>query len=80
MKARRKGKHGWRTKSTHTTNEEASNPEARTPREEAAPESCHGLNILKERAEGLGGRLTIATVPGQGTEVRVSLPFEQVRL
>ena len=40
----------------------------------------HGLNIIKERAEGLGGSLNISTTPGEGTEVRVSLPVEKVRL
>jgi len=40
----------------------------------------HGLNIIRERAEGLGGTLTIDTAPGEGTEVKVSLPFEKVRL
>ncbi|MFB0559412.1 MAG: sensor histidine kinase [Dehalococcoidales bacterium] len=40
----------------------------------------HGLNIIKDRAEGLGGSLNISTAPGEGTEVRVSLPIEKVRL
>ncbi|MBI4180312.1 MAG: sensor histidine kinase [Chloroflexi bacterium] len=40
----------------------------------------HGLNIIKERAEGLGGSLTISTTPGQGTTLMVSLPLEKVRL
>ncbi len=40
----------------------------------------HGLNIVRERAEGLGGSINIATAPGRGTEVRVSLPLEKVRL
>jgi len=47
---------------------------------EKSPPGYHGLNIIKERAEGLGGTLTINTSPGQGTEIKVSLPFEQVRL
>ncbi len=34
----------------------------------------YGLNILRERAESLGGKLDIASSPGNGTEVRVSLP------
>ncbi|MEE9262666.1 MAG: sensor histidine kinase [Dehalococcoidia bacterium] len=34
----------------------------------------YGLNILRERAESLGGKLDICSSPGQGTEVRVSLP------
>jgi signal transduction histidine kinase len=47
---------------------------------EKAPPGYHGLNIIKERAEGLGGSLTITTAPGKGTELRVSLPIEKVRL
>jgi len=40
----------------------------------------HGLNIIKERAEGLGGNLLITTAPGQGTEVKINLPAEKVRM
>jgi len=47
---------------------------------EKAPPGYHGLNIIKERAEGLGGSLDISTAPGEGTELRVSLPIEKVRL
>jgi len=47
--------------------------------EKALP-GYHGLNIVKERAEGLGGSVDIATAPGEGTEVKVSLPIEKVRL
>ena len=47
---------------------------------EKSPPGYHGLNIIKERAEGLGGSLNISTAPGEGTEVRVSLPTEKVRL
>jgi signal transduction histidine kinase len=47
---------------------------------EKSPPGYHGLNIIKERAEGLGGSLDIATAPGEGTELRVSLPIEKVRL
>jgi len=47
---------------------------------EKSPPGYHGLNIIKERAEGLGGSLDISTAPGEGTEVRVSLPIEKVRL
>ncbi|MBA7694450.1 hypothetical protein ES703_103060 [subsurface metagenome] len=46
---------------------------------EKSPPGYHGLNIIKERAEGLGGSLNITTAPGEGTEVRVSLPIEKVR-
>jgi len=47
---------------------------------EKSPPGYHGLNIIKERAEGLGGSLDISTAPGEGTEVRVSLPIDKVRL
>ncbi|MFH1382888.1 MAG: sensor histidine kinase [Chloroflexota bacterium] len=47
---------------------------------EQSPPGYHGLNIIKERAEGLGGAVAITTAPGEGTEVRVSLPLEKVRL
>jgi len=40
----------------------------------------HGLNIIKERAEGLGGNFLITTAPGQGTEVKINLPAEKVRM
>lgn len=44
------------------------------------PSGYHGLSIMKERTEGIGGKLDIATAPGKGTEIRVSLPIEKVRL
>jgi len=47
---------------------------------EKSPPGYHGLNIIRERAESLGGSLNISTAPGEGTEVRVSLPIEKVRL
>lgn len=47
---------------------------------EKAPPGYHGLNIIKERAEGLGGTVNISTSPGEGTEIRISLPVEKVRL
>ncbi len=39
----------------------------------------HGLDIIKERAGDLGGSVAINTAPGQGTEVVVELPVENVR-
>lgn len=45
-----------------------------------SPPGYHGLNIIKERSEELGGSVNIATAPGRGTEVRVILPLEKVRL
>ncbi len=34
----------------------------------------HGITIMTERAEVLGGELAITSAPGQGTEVRVTIP------
>ena len=47
---------------------------------EDAPPGYHGLNIIKERAEGLSGSVNIATSPEEGTEVKVSLPIEKLRI
>ncbi len=47
---------------------------------EEKPPGYHGLNIVKERAEMLGGVLNISTAPGEGTAVMVSLPIDKVRL
>lgn len=44
------------------------------------PPGYHGLNIIQERAESLGGSLNISSAPGEGTEIQVSLPIEKVRL
>ncbi|HKZ50419.1 MAG TPA: GAF domain-containing protein [Dehalococcoidia bacterium] len=40
-------------------------------------EGRYGLHTMKERAEGVGGALTIETSPGQGTRVIISLPLRQ---
>lgn len=47
---------------------------------EDSPPGYHGLNIIKERAETLGGELNISTSPGDGTELMVMLPLEKVRM
>ena len=47
---------------------------------EDLPPGYHGLTIIRERAEELGGTFAISTAEGEGTEVRVSLPIEKVRL
>ncbi|MFC2003137.1 sensor histidine kinase [Chloroflexota bacterium] len=39
----------------------------------------HGLNIITERAGLLDGSVDISTVPGEGTEIKISLPIEKVR-
>jgi signal transduction histidine kinase len=36
----------------------------------------HGLTIMRERAQAFGGRLSVKSVPGQGTIVEVSIPFK----
>jgi len=46
--------------------------------EEAARNGLHfGLHTMRERAEGVGGKLTVDTAPGRGTRVIVHLPFEK---
>lgn len=47
---------------------------------EQAPPGYHGLNIIRERAEGLGGSFNISAAPGEGTALMVSLPIDRVRL
>jgi len=47
---------------------------------EGYPPGYHGLAIIKERAEGLGGNVLITTAPDKGTEVKINLPVEKVRL
>lgn len=37
-------------------------------------EDHHGLAIMKERAQVLGGKLTITSATGKGTEVKVNIP------
>jgi two-component system sensor histidine kinase DegS len=34
----------------------------------------HGLVIMKERAESLGGELELISTPGNGTEIKVNIP------
>ena len=36
----------------------------------------HGLMIMRERAEAVGGELKLSSTPGQGTQVEVSIPFQ----
>ena len=38
-----------------------------------------GLLGMRERAESLGGRLTVQTEPGQGTRVELLVPVQQVQ-
>jgi signal transduction histidine kinase len=39
-------------------------------------EAHYGLAIMRERAEGVGGRLEIVSSPGRGTRVLVDMPIE----
>ncbi|MFU8826464.1 MAG: histidine kinase N-terminal 7TM domain-containing protein [Brevefilum sp.] len=39
------------------------------------PEQHFGLQMMRERAEGIGGRIQFSSQPGQGTEVRVCVPI-----
>ncbi|MBI4285999.1 MAG: hypothetical protein HY670_08925 [Chloroflexi bacterium] len=34
----------------------------------------HGLTVMKERAESIGGNLQVVSVPGSGTEISVEVP------
>nr|WP_314629160.1 ATP-binding protein [uncultured Noviherbaspirillum sp.] len=43
------------------------------------PGSSHGLRRLAERAAFLGGSLHLASTPGEGTSVRVTLPLAPVQ-
>jgi signal transduction histidine kinase len=36
----------------------------------------HGLTIMRERADAFGGRLRVSSVPGRGTTVEVTIPFQ----
>lgn len=46
----------------------------------SANNSLHfGLKTMRERAEAVGGKLTIDSVPGKGTKVIVALPLEEKR-
>jgi two-component system sensor histidine kinase UhpB len=46
--------------------------------EEIGSESpdAHGLTIMRERAEAVGGNLNISSIPGQGTTIEANLPIE----
>ena len=37
----------------------------------------HGLMIMRERAEAVGGTVVITSVPGNGTRIEASLPFQR---
>lgn len=39
----------------------------------------HGLAVMQERAESIGGRLRVLSLPGQGCEVQVEVPANRHR-
>jgi signal transduction histidine kinase/YHS domain-containing protein len=49
-----------------------------SPDDHDAPDGHWGLRGMRERAELTGGRLDVASAPGQGTTLRVSIPYPGV--
>jgi len=41
------------------------------------PTGGHGLAVMRERAESIGGKLRVLSMPGKGTEVQVEVPANQ---
>jgi signal transduction histidine kinase len=39
-----------------------------------APVARHGISVMRERAESLGGTLSLSSAPGKGTEVLLEVP------
>ena len=44
--------------------------------ESARRSGCHGMTIMRERAEAFGGNFTITSTPGQGTRIEVWVPVQ----
>ena len=44
--------------------------------ESANRPGSHGLTIMRERAEAVGGSLKVSSVPGKGTKIEVKIPVE----
>lgn len=44
---------------------------------DTSPSDGHGLMIMRERAEAVGGTLTISSASGKGTRIEANLPFQQ---
>ncbi len=38
----------------------------------------HGLDVMRERAESIGGKFRVTSVPGRGTEVHVEMPASSI--
>jgi len=43
------------------------------------PRDSSGIAGMRERALLVGGMLSLASVPGQGTEVRLTIPIDEAR-
>lgn len=39
--------------------------------------SHYGLKGMKERAQKIGGKISLKTSPGKGTDIRITVPFER---
>ncbi len=61
-----------------TTKDDGCGFDPSTHHDRQKPQNHHGLTIMKERAESLGGKLMINSTPGSGTEVKVSIPLNGV--
>ncbi len=48
--------------------------------QEANRPGSHGLTIMRERAEALGGTFKVVSAPEQGTRVEVNIPFKEGNL
>lgn len=48
--------------------------------EEAPDGSGLGMKTMRERAEAMGGSLSIASAPGQGTVIEGIVPFKEIRI
>jgi PAS domain S-box-containing protein len=44
-------------------------------RQEASRPNSHGLKIMRERAEALGGSLSVVSAPGKGTRIEAVIPL-----
>jgi signal transduction histidine kinase len=37
----------------------------------------HGLTIMRERGEAVGGTFRVSSTPGEGTKIEVNIPFQK---
>jgi len=47
--------------------------------QDGAESKGHGLAVMKERAQSVGGNLVVLSQPGSGTEVKLSIPVREGR-